>query len=142
MPVSLAAMSPEFADDAVSWLGGSTSGEVPRLVDDDHVAILLDGALVGVAVVAAAARVPGGPPADGVTDLWIAIRPEHRGRRLATRGGELVLESLRMGGHTALRATVATEDEAARRLSLRLGFLPRVDDEGAAVVVLERELLA
>ena len=122
-------------------------GTVASLLDGNHLAILDGGGLVGFVGLGGEARVPGGPPPrDDVTDVGVGIRPDLLSERLGTRAGELVLETLQMAGHTALRASVLASNERTIRLAVRLGFhetdsfLSSAD--GARFVVLERELLA
>jgi RimJ/RimL family protein N-acetyltransferase len=65
--------------------------------------------------------------------------------RLGTRAGELVLETLQLAGHTALRASVLATNERSIRLAVRLGFHETssfvASRDGSRFVVLERELL-
>ena len=60
--------------------------------------------------------------------------------------GELVLETLQMAGHPALRASVLASNERSIRLAVRLGFHETGSflgsRDGERFVVLERELLA
>ena len=117
------------------------------MLDGNHLAILDDGELVGFVGLGAASRVPGGPePRENVTDVGVGIRPDALSERLGTRAGELVLETLQMAGHTALRASVLASNERSIRLAMRLGFHETgsflASRDGARFVVLERELLA
>jgi RimJ/RimL family protein N-acetyltransferase len=122
-------------------------GTVASLLDGNHLAILDDGELVGFIGLGVESRVPGGPVArDDVTDVGVGIRPDLLSERLGTRGGELVLETLHMAGHTALRASVLASNERSIKLAMRLGFRETgaflSSRDGERFVVLERELLA
>jgi GNAT superfamily N-acetyltransferase len=144
--LSLAPMTAAVAESLDAWV--ATPGvlpSAPRLLDGDHLVVLDDGAPIGLVCVGTAARPDGVAPAeDGATDVWLAVAPEHRGDGRATRAVDLVVETLRLGGHTMLRVSLA-DDEPARRLAVRCGFVPRgpVDaDDGVARLGYVREVLA
>lgn len=54
--------------------------------------------------------------------LSVGVRPEARGRGIATQLAETVIDALLAVGVTELRGTVAPENEASRRIWRRLGF--------------------
>ena len=107
--------------------------------------VLDDGAPVGLACVGTAARPEGVAPAeDGASDVWLAVLPTRRAAGVATRACDLLVETLRLGGHTRLRATVPMDDVAAGRLAVRCGCSRRADvvaDDGRACAVYELEVL-
>ena len=87
----------------------------------------------------------GGPDDDGAVDIGIGIRPDRLSDRLGTRAGDLILETMRVGGVRRLRVSVLASNERSIRLALRLGFLQSSTfldaRDGRQFVVLERELL-
>jgi RimJ/RimL family protein N-acetyltransferase len=150
--ISVAAMTPEWADDVALWryeapfevYNGDDASPL-ALLDGNHLAILDDGAFVGYVGIGPECRVPGGPDDDGAVDIGIGIRPDRLSERLGTRAGELLLETMRVGGVRRLRVSVLSSNERSIRLALRLGFLQASTFEdardGRTFVVLERELL-
>jgi RimJ/RimL family protein N-acetyltransferase len=151
--LSLAPMTVDWATEVARWrypppldIYNPTDDTAGAMLDGNHLAILDDGELVGFIGLGVESRVPGGPVArDDVTDVGVGIRPDLLSERLGTRAGELVLETLHMAGHTALRASVLASNERSIRLAMRLGFRETgaflSSRDGARFVVLERELL-
>lgn len=120
---------------------------VGSMLDGCHLAVIDDAELVGFVSLGTESRVPGGPEArDDITDLGVGIRPDLLGKRIGTRTGELVLATLQIAGHTALRVSVLATNERSIRLAMRLGFCATgsflASRDGASFVVLERELLS
>lgn len=154
MTLSLAPMTVDWASQIADWryeapldIYNPSLDSVGAMLDGSHLAILDDGEFVGFVCLGVESRVPGGPePRDDVTDVGIGIRPDVLSERLGTRAGELVLETLQMAGHTALRASVLATNERSIRLAVRLGFCETgsflASRDGSRFVVLERELLA
>jgi RimJ/RimL family protein N-acetyltransferase len=152
--LSLAPMTSAWASQVAGWryeppldVYNPNEDTVASMLDGNHLAILADGELVGFVGLGAESRVPGGPPPlDDVTDVGVGIRPDMLSERLGTRAGELVLETLQMAGHPALRASVLASNERSIRLAVRLGFHETGSflgsRDGERFVVLERELLA
>jgi RimJ/RimL family protein N-acetyltransferase len=123
-----------------------TDATAPTLLDGNHLAVLEDDELVGYVGLGEESRVSGGPPPrDDVTDIGMGIRPDRVSDRLGTRTGELVIETLQMAGHPALRASILADNARSVRLALRLGFHETgeflAEPSGDRFVVLERELL-
>ncbi len=152
MTLSLGPMSERWAREIAAWryeppfdrCDGTEEG-VAGLLDANHVAILEDGELVGYFGTGPECRVPGGPAGDEATDVGIGIRPDRTSERLGARAGELAIQALALGGHTALRASVLSSNERSLRLALRLGFHAAgsfsSSVDGAEFTVLELELL-
>jgi len=136
--LSLGELTEARATEAASWAQADASvlprGAVAHLRAGDAVAVLDVGPL---------ACPLDRRRASTATDVWLAVRPGRLHGGIATRAGELAIETLRVGGHTQLRATVPETSTAGIRLALRLGFAPveRVEAGDDAYRVLEREVL-
>lgn len=147
MALSLGELTEARATEAASWAQADASvlprGAVAHLRAGDAVAVLDGHELVGVLVVGPLACPLDRRRASTATDVWLAVRPGRLHGGIATRAGELAIETLRVGGHTQLRATVPETSTAGIRLALRLGFAPveRVEAGDDTYRVLEREVL-
>ncbi|HUD70125.1 MAG TPA: GNAT family protein [Acidimicrobiales bacterium] len=151
--LSLAPMTADWATRIAGWryerpfdVYNPSEDTAGSMLDGNHLAVLDDGELVGFVGLGGESRVPGGPePREDVTDVGVGIRPDLLSERLGTRTGELVLETLQMAGHTALRASVLASNERSIHLAVRLGFHETgsfvATRDGERFVVLERELL-
>lgn len=152
MTLEVAAMTAAWAQEVAGWryeppfdvYDGDERSEA-ALMDGNHLAILDAGEFVGYVGFGPECRVPGGPDDDGAVDIGIGIRPDRLSDRLGTRAGDLILETMRVGGVRRLRVSVLASNERSIRLALRLGFLQSSTfldaRDGRQFVVLERELL-
>jgi L-amino acid N-acyltransferase YncA len=144
-------MTRALAEEVATWryappddVHDSSDATVGAMLDGEHVAVLEGETLVAFCGAGADGQVPGGPGGDDATDVSIGVRPDRMGEGLGSRALSLLIESLRMGGHQQLRASVLEANLRSRSLMLRCGFHESSrfarDDDGVPFVVYELDI--